>query len=347
MLPGLDLPRVTAWLTQQLPGASPPFGFRLISGGRSNLTFQAVDSNGLRLVLRRPPLGHVLESAHDMAREHRIISALAPTTIPVPTPRAFCADPSIIGAPFSVMDFVDGAIVRDRQDAEREIPEALRPAVGDAMIDVLASLHAVDPDAVGLGELGRRDRYLERQLRRWSRQWETAKSREIPAVERVHAVLAAGVPDQQRVAIVHGDYRIDNLVLAPDGSVAAVLDWELCTLGDPLADIGMLMVYWLAPGEDSEHVPTGTPTTAPGFASRESLLARYGERSGSDLSQINFYIAFSLWKLACIVEGMYARYRGGAMGEESEARVQRLGEQVSLLAERALAVLEGEPIERA
>jgi aminoglycoside phosphotransferase (APT) family kinase protein len=345
MLPGLDPSHITSWLTEQLPDTSPPFDFRFISGGRSNLTFLAVDSAGVRLVLRRPPLGHVLESAHDVAREYRIISALASTTIPVPTPRAFCADLSIIGAPFYVMDFVDGTIVRDRPDVIRDIPEALRPVVGDAVIDVLARLHTLEPDAAGLGELGRRDGYIERQLRRWHRQWEAAKTREIPAVEQVLALLGAGVPDQQRVSIVHGDYRIDNLVLAADGSVAAVLDWELCTLGDPLADVGMLMVYWLAAGEDIRHMLTGTPTTAPGFPTRESLLARYTAQTDTDLSQISFYIAFSLWKLACIAEGMYARYRGGAMGEESEARMQRLGEQVPLLAERALAELEGDQTE--
>lgn len=346
MLPGLDSPHLTAWLAEQVPDTSPPFQFRLISGGRSNLTFLAVDRTGIRLVLRRPPLGHVLESAHDMAREYRIISALASTTTPVPRPRAFCSDSGIVGAQFYVMDFVEGAIVRSRQDAERDIPQELRPAVGEALIDVLARLHDLDPDAVGLGTLGRRDGYIERQLRRWHRQWETAKTREIPAVEQALALLSASVPDQQRVAIVHGDYRIDNLVLAADGSVAAVLDWELCTLGDPLADVGMLMVYWLAPREDSRHMLTGTPTTVPGFATRESLLARYSDRTGSDLSQISFYIAFSLWKLACIAEGMYARYRGGAMGEESEARMQQLGEQVSLLADRSLAVLQGDQTER-
>lgn len=290
-------------------------------------------------MLRRPPLGHVLESAHDMAREHRIICALAETPIPVPTPRAYCDDLTVTGAPFYVMDFVDGTIVRDQAGAERDIPEAVRPAISETVIDVLAALHAVDPDIVGLGTLGRREGYVERQLRRWHRQWESIKSREIPAVDQAYELLSAAVPEQERVAIVHGDYRIDNLVLRDDGSVAAVLDWELCTLGDPLADVGMLMVYWVAAGEDTRHMLIGTPTAAPGFADRESLLHRYAQHTGADLSRINFYSALGLWKLACIGEGMYVRYRGGAMGDESQEAVQRLSGQVSLLAEQALAVL--------
>lgn len=345
-LPGLDQARVTAWLSAQLADCAPPLEFRLVSGGRSNLTFEAVDRDGRRFVLRRPPLGHVLQSAHDMGREYRIISALAQTEIPVPTPRAFCEDPDINGAPFYVMDFVDGTIVRDQAEAERGIPEMLRPLVSGAVVDVLADLHALDPDSVGLGTLGRKQGYVERQLRRWNQQWEAAKTRDIPVVDDVYRLLASNIPEQQRVAIAHGDYRIDNLVLRSDGSIAAVLDWELCTLGDPLADVGMLMVYWPHPGEDTRHMLIGTPTTAPGFADRESLLARYAARTGSDLSRIGYYTALGLWKLACIAEGMYARYRGGAMGDEAPATVERIGGQVSLLAERALAVLEADPHER-
>jgi aminoglycoside phosphotransferase (APT) family kinase protein len=339
LLPGLDARRVSGWLTKNVPGLEPPFSFRLVAGGRSNLTFAIGDARGRRLVLRRPPLGHVLESAHDMGREQRILSALANSRIPVPVPRGFCEDLGVNGAPFYVMDFVEGTIVRDQTAAEREIPKSLRQNVSEAAIDVLADLHALEPDQAGLSTLGRRDGYVERQLRRWYRQWVSAKSREIRAVERVHELLASDMPPQQRVSIVHGDYRLDNLVLRPDGSIAAVLDWELCTLGDPLADVGMLMVNWVAPGEDTSHMLIGAPTAARGFADRSSLLARYAQRTGCDLSRINYYTALGLWKLACIAEGMHVRYRTGAMGEQSQAAVDRLAGQVSLLAERALTVL--------
>lgn len=338
-LPGLDVPAVTEWAAEHLSGISPPLAIALVSGGRSNLTFEVVDKSGQRLALRRPPLGQVLESAHDMGREYRIISALAASQIPVPTPRGFCADAAVNGAPFYVMDFVPGVIVRDQAAAEQEIPSALRPVVSEAVIEVLAGLHALEPDDVGLGSLGRRDGYVERQLRRWQRQWETARSREIPAVDRAHALLAADVPSQQRVSIVHGDYRLDNLVLRPDGSIAAVLDWELCTLGDPLADVGMLMVNWLEAGEDASHMLIGTPTAVPGFAERATLLDRYAQRTGSDVSRINYYRALGLWKLACIAEGMYVRYRTGAMGEHTRDVIDRLAGQVSLLADRALEAL--------
>lgn len=339
---GFDEPRLLSWLLEQLPGLEPPLAFQLISGGRSNLTFTATDKAGRRLVLRRPPLGHVLESAHDMAREYRIISALAPTPIPVPTPRAFCDGGHVADAPFYVMDHVEGRIVRDQASAERDIPEPERAVVSAYVVDVLASLHAADPDELGLGGLGRREGYVERQLRRWYRQWTSAKRREIPAVDRVYELLCADIPSQQRVAVVHGDYRLDNLVLRPDGSIAAILDWELCTLGDPLADVGMLLVNWLQTGEDARHMLIGTPTRASGFADRPTLVRRYAEQTGLNVSRIGFYTALGLWKLACIAEGMYVRYLTGAMGDGDDEAASRLATQVGLLAERALAVLEDE-----
>jgi aminoglycoside phosphotransferase (APT) family kinase protein len=341
ILPGIDESRLTAWLKQQL-AITPPLRFRLISGGRSNLTFTVEDGGGRRLVLRRPPLGAVLESAHDMGREHRILSALSATTVPVPTPAAFCDDPAVNGAPFYVMDFVDGMIIRDSHDAERQLPAAIRPLLGDAIVDVLADLHALDPDAVGLGSLGRREGYIERQLRRWHGQWEQSKTRELPVVEDVYRRLSSTVPEQQRASIVHGDYRMDNLVLLPDGAVAAVLDWELCTLGDPLADLGMLILYWASPGEDTDALLSGTPTAIPGFADRSSLLQRYADRSGTDVSQVEFYMAFALWKLACIAEGIVARSRAGAMGPGQGETADWLAARVPLLAERARRVLDGD-----
>lgn len=340
-LPGLDPAAASAWLLEHVQELRAPVRFELISGGRSNLTFGVVDAAGRRVVLRRPPIGAVLESAHDMGREHRIITALSSTAVPVPTPRGLCDDPSVIGAPFYVMDHVEGAILRDAATATL-LPESLRKTVSHRLVDTLVDLHTLEPVAVGLGTLGRRDAYVERQLRRWNRQWEAVATRDLPVVTEVFVRLQEWIPTQARTSIVHGDYRLDNVVLAAGGSVAAVLDWELCTLGDPLADLGMLLAYWIEPGESAEHMLTGVPTTAPGFAGRREVLARYAERTGADVSQIGYYVALALWKLACIGEGIYARYRAGAMGAREEAYAEQVAGQVELLAHRARAVLDAD-----
>jgi aminoglycoside phosphotransferase (APT) family kinase protein len=336
---GIDVRRVSAWLGENIAGAEAPFTFRLIVGGRSNLTFEVRDANGRKMVLRRPPLGEILPSAHDMRREHRIISALETTAVPVPETLGLCADPDVNGGAFYVMRFAEGAILRDEAAVEATFEPARRVAIADSLIDSLCDLHLVDPDAVGLGDLSKREDYIGRQLRRWNRQYEASRSREVPEVEAAHRLLAERVPSQQRLAVVHGDYRIDNTVIAPDASVEAVLDWELCTLGDPLADLGLLLVYWLEPGEDGSFMLTGTPTVAPGFPDREYLLARYGERSGADLSEIDYYVAFGSWKLACIAEGILTRYSAGVMGDDSVS-LERLAAQTPLLAGMALDRLE-------
>jgi aminoglycoside phosphotransferase (APT) family kinase protein len=339
---GIARDKVDPWLADRVGGAAPPFDYRLIAGGRSNLTYAVVDRGGRRFVLRRPPLGHVLESAHDMGREHRIISALAPTAVPVPAPLAFCADPAVNDAPFYVMDFVDGVVLDDAQDAERHLDEAARARASRSLIDVLVELHAVDPDAVGLGDLGRKDGYVERQLRRWQAQFEKSKSRDIPAMDEVHRRLASHVPPQRRTAIVHGDYRLGNCLVGPDGAVRAVLDWELCTLGDPLADLGWTVAWWAEPGESSDHLRPSVPSMVPGFATRSALVERYTERSGADAGELHFYVALAYWKLACISEGVHARYRAGVMGAEATSADQEaFGDRVQTLADAALGMCEG------
>jgi aminoglycoside phosphotransferase (APT) family kinase protein len=335
---GIDEPSVSAWLATRL-SVTPPLRFQLISGGRSNLTYGVSDATGRRLVLRRPPLGSVLESAHDMGREHRILAALGGTSVPVPSGLALCSDPDVNGAPFYVMDFVDGMVIRDELDADRLLTGAARAALGTTVVDVLAELHALDPTAVGLGSLGRPQGYVERQLHRWHRQWEQSRTREIPSIDAVHDRLLSAIPKQQRVSIVHGDYRIDNLVIRPDGSVAAVLDWELCTLGDPLADLGMLALYWVGPDEDRAFLLSGTPTAAPGFTDRHAVLERYAQRTGLDVGEVEYYIALALWKLACIAEGIVARSRSGAMGHGQREMADLLTDRVPLLADRAQALL--------
>ncbi|MHB8671814.1 MAG: phosphotransferase family protein, partial [Acidimicrobiales bacterium] len=243
--------------------------------------------------------------------------------------------------PFYVMSFVDGYILRDAAQSAEVLDLEGRRRAGESLVDVLADIHAVDPDAVGLGDLGRREGYLARQLRRWYGQWEQSKTRDLPAVERVHDRLLATVPEQGPATIVHGDYRLDNTLLGGDGRVRAVLDWEICTLGDPLADLGLLMVYWADPG--SEPIALGlSPTTAEGFATRADLRSRYAERTGRDLSGLDYYVAFGYWKLACILEGVYARYVAGAMGRDGTDFSAFAG-QVAALADAAEATLDAMP----
>ena len=307
---GIDAAGVTTWLQAHASDVTPPLHFSLIAGGRSNLTYTVTDSSGARFVLRRPPLGPLLPSAHDMGREHRIMTALAGSPVPVPPVVGLATDESVTGAPFYVMRFVDGLILRD-PDVVEPVPESVRWAASESLVDVLADLHTVEPDDVGLGDLGRRDGYVERTLRRWRGQWEKSKSREIPLIEELAERLAADIPPAGPARIVHGDYRLDNcIVSADDGAVRAVLDWELCTLGDPLADLGQLLMYWAEP-DDEFSALFWAPTRAPGFPGRKEVTARYAARSGRDLSDLDFFIALAYWKGACILEGVYVRYASG------------------------------------
>ena len=242
-----------------------------------------------------------------------------------------CEDESVNGAPFYVMEFVEGPILRGLAEAEIFPEESERRAIGERVADTLVAIHAVDPDAVGLGDLGRKEDYVARQLRRWQGQWEKSKTRELAAIDSVHERLAARIPEQGPATIVHGDYRLDNMILTPTGEVAAVVDWELCTLGDPLADVGLLMVYWPDPGE--EVTSLGQPANlAPGFPTREELRRRYAERSGRDLSELDFYVALGYWKLAIILEGVYARYAAGQYGKVDQG-IQQFATVVESLAD--------------
>jgi len=339
---GIDADAVTAWFGEHVPGVVPPLTFELITGGHSNLTYRVTDTEGTRWVLRRPPLGHVLATAHDMSREHRILSALAPTAVPVPSVVGLSPDDSVNGAPFYVMDFVDGRIIRNSMEAEPLSLEERR-STSDSLIDVLCAIHAVDLDEVGLSDLGRHDSYIERQLKRWHGQWEKSKTRELPSIDSVFDTLSSSIPPQGPATIVHGDYRLDNCMIAPDkGEVAAVLDWEICTLGDPLADVGLLVVYWGDRERAVAGVP-GTPTLLDGFATPSELLDRYATATGRDLTDIGYYVAFGYWKLACIIEGVYARYIGGAMGDADKEAFAPFAQQVELLADLALEQLNKGP----
>ncbi len=311
---GIDASALESWFAANVAGAAPPLSFERIAGGHSNLTYRVTDSSGGSWALRRPPLGKRLGSAHDMTREHRVVSALGSTDVPVAPVVGLCEDESVNGAPFYVMEFVEGPVLRGLGEAEVFPDESDRRAIGERVADTLVAIHAIDPDAVGLGELGRKQDYVARQLHRWQGQWEKSKTRELPVVDRVHEWLAARIPAQGPATLVHGDYRLDNMILTESGEVAAVLDWELCTLGDPLADVGQLVCYW--PDRSEEPVGLGLPANlAPGFPTREELIGRYAERSGRDLSDLDFFVALGYWKLAIIIEGVYARYTAGGYGK--------------------------------
>ncbi len=332
---GINVEAVTAWLRERRPEVVAPLRFDVIAGGRSNLTYLLTDGADRRFVLRRPPLHSVLESAHDVAREARLMTALADSPVPVPPVVGVEATADVNGAPFFVMDHVDGIIARDRAAGEQLLTEAQRGSASAALVDTLVALHGVDVEAVGLGDLARHQGYVERQLRRWAGQLEKGSTRELPLLAEVGTRLAADVPVQQRVSIVHGDYRLDNLILSHDATrVEAVLDWELCTLGDPLADVGLLQVYWAEAGAD-EMLPLGDmPTVLPGFWSRRQVIDAYDAATELDLSELDYYVAFGFWKLAIILEGVFQRFSAGAY-EHTDEGVLAMGQVVHELAERA------------
>ncbi|CAB4876493.1 unannotated protein [freshwater metagenome] len=338
-VPGIDVPSVTAWLQAHVSGAHAPFTFTVIAGGHSNLTFAVTGADGSRYVLRRPPLGHVLASAHDMGREHRIISGLQDSRVPVAPALGYCDDPAVNGVPFYVMGFVDGHVIRDGATAMAVLSPDARRHASESIVDTMAAIHAVDLGDAGLDDLGKHDGYIARQLKRWYSNWNSQKTRELPAVDLVHDGLLQRIPAQGPATIVHGDYRLDNCMVNDHGDVIAVLDWEICTLGDPLADLGLLMVYWTGPGDDASAW-TGSSTSSPGFLDRADLAERYGRITGRDLSQLDFYIAFAYWKLACILEGVYSRYLGGALGDRDPAELLPFKLQVDGAAAKAAEALE-------
>jgi aminoglycoside phosphotransferase (APT) family kinase protein len=329
----IDQPNLEAWFSEHIRGAAPPLSFERISGGRSNLTYAVADGAGTRWALRRPPLGKRLASAHDMAREHRIISALQGTDVPVPPVVGLCEDDSVNGAPFFVMEFVDGPILRSRTEAEQSFDEDQRRSIGERVVDTLVAIHGTDPDRVGLGDLGRREDYVARQLRRWHGQWVKSKTHEVALIDDVHSRLEARIPEQGPATIVHGDYRLDNMILSEAGEVAAVVDWELCTLGDPLADLGMLLVYWSEAGDELTPL-FEAPTTAAGFLARDEVRDRYARLSGRDVSGIDFYVALAWWKLGIILQGVYARSAAGQYGKPDEG-IERFANIVGQLAKAA------------
>ena len=314
-LPGLDLAAVLRWLAANTDDViDQTASARLIAGGRSNLTY-LLDDGHRQIVVRRPPLGHVLATAHDMSREYRIIKALAPTPVPVPAALGLCDDPSVNGAPFYAMSFVDGLVVRADTIVTEGLTEPDRHQLATSMMTVLADLHEVDATAVGLGDFGRPAGFMARQLTRWGKQLDASRSRDLPGIDRLRDDLGARIPESKSSGIVHGDYRLDNLVVAPpaaaDGlTVRGVLDWEMATLGDPLADLGLLLAYWdvLSPMDSRVVQNVGV---AQGFPGGAALAGWYRERRDLDLTELPWYEAFGLFKLAVILEGIHYRHQLG------------------------------------
>ena len=310
---GYDVANVEAWIAEHVDGLTPPFRWTRLQGGHSNLTYRIDDSADRAAVIRRPPMGELLPKAHDMSREWALISALGPTPVPVPAALGFCEDPAVTGAWFYVMGLVEGRPLYSSDDTREWVPESQRRTLGWSFIDVLADLHALDPDDIGLGELGKKENYVGRQLKTWYRSWTAssdAANYDHPLAHELQKYLVDNVPEQGPARVVHGDYGVHNCLSSADSVIVAVLDWEISTLGDPLADLAYALNQWAEPG-DPMPVRDAAPTAVPGFPTRAEMAARYAERTGRDINGLDYYIGFNWWKSACIVQGVYARYLEG------------------------------------
>ncbi|MEV4974187.1 phosphotransferase family protein [Streptomyces scopuliridis] len=335
--PGLDPEQLRGHLDRALPGlVSGPLDARLIEGGRSNLTYTVTDSADPvhRWVVRRPPLGHVLATAHDMKREYRVIEALYPTAVPVPEPLLLCEDESVLGAPFYVMEYVAGTPYRTAEQLAPLGPERTRAAVL-ALVDTLVELHAVDPVAVGLADFGRPDGFLDRQLRRWGKQLDASRDRELAGIDELHAALGRSLPRSPAPTVIHGDYRLDNVLLGEDDRIKAVLDWEMSTLGDPLTDLGLLVMY--SARLELTGSPISTTAGAAGHPAPAELIERYAAGSGRDTSAISWYTAFAWFKLAVILEGIHYRY---TLGRTVGPGFDRIGALVPVFIQHGLTTLQ-------
>ena len=337
---GYNVEAVEQWIRKKVPSLTPPLEWTRLEGGHSNLTYRLEDARGGAAVIRRPPLGELLPKAHDMSREWALISALGPTAVPVPEALGFCEDPTVTGKWFYVMGLVDGHPLYNSDDTKDRVPEEDRALLSDSFIDVLADLHGLDPDATGLGGLGKKDSYIRRQLKTWYRSWTSSiagADYDDPRVHELQEYFLANLPVQGKARVVHGDYGLHNCLVGPDSTIAAVVDWEISTLGDPLADLAYALNPFPDPADDLAIDPEAA-TAPPGFLPRSEMAARYAARTGRDLSKLDYYVGFNRWKSACIVHGVYARYMEGKKSTEGvdlDATRERI--QLSLtLAEQAV-----------
>ncbi|MFC9457133.1 phosphotransferase family protein [Streptomyces sp. NPDC056983] len=336
--PGLDLDQLRGHLDRERPGlVAGPLSGRVIEGGRSNLTYIVGDGSST-WVVRRPPLGHVLATAHDMKREYRVISALNPTSVPVPETLLMCEDDGVLGAPFYVMEYVAGTPYRTADQLAQLGPQRTRAAVL-GLVDTLVDLHAVDPAEVGLADFGRPEGFLDRQLRRWGKQLDASRNRELAGVDELHAALGRSLPTSPAPTVVHGDYRLDNVLINEDADgvdrIKAVLDWEMSTLGDPLTDLGLLVMY--SAKLEVPDSPVSTTAAAAGHPDPAEIIERYAARSGRDVSAVSWYTAFAWFKLAVILEGIHYRY---TLGQTVGAGFDRIGELVPVFIDHGLTTLQ-------
>ncbi|MBX3437010.1 MAG: phosphotransferase family protein [Planctomycetaceae bacterium] len=310
----LDVARLEPYLLEHLPGSNAPLTIEQFPSGYSNLTY-LLRLGDQELVLRRPPFGNQVKSAHDMGREYRVLSRLCKVYAPAPRPLLHCDDPTIIGDAFYVMERRRGVILRKPTPPPElaDHPDLVR-RLCESFIDNLAALHTLDYAAAGLGDLGRPDGYVERQVTGWSKRYADAKTDDYPEVEQLSEWVQANRPDDSGAALVHNDYKYDNIVLDAHDltQIVAVLDWEMATIGDPLMDLGSSLAYWVEPGDaPTEHARAFGPTMARGSLTRRELLEAYAARTGADVSNMMFYYCFGLFKLAAIIQQIYARYRRG------------------------------------
>ncbi len=333
LLPGLDLDRLSTWFVGEAGLQAAPLSARLIAGGRSNLTYEVTDGESV-WILRRPPLGHILTGAHDMAREHRVMSALRGTAVPVPSIHAICSDASVMGAPFYLMERVEGTPYRNADELKRLGPSRTR-SIALELVDTLATLHQVDPGAIGLTGFGRPEGFLERQLRLWKKQLDASYRRDLPAADELYRRLVVAVPRESAARIVHGDYRLDNLLVDDNDRATALLDWEMATLGDPLTDLALMVLYQRL--GDELRVAVGTDAaTAPGFLTEQEVLDRYAGRVDHDLSGFGFYLGLAAFKLSAIVEGIHYRY---LHGQTVGGGFDRVGDAIHAVLDAGLTAL--------
>jgi aminoglycoside phosphotransferase (APT) family kinase protein len=336
--PLLILDRVEAFLDEHGLGSGPVRAGRIGEGGGSNFSF-LLEREGARLVLRRPPRPPLPPSAHDLAREARLQLALAPQGVRLPTIRAICEDEGLLGVPFYVADFVDGHVVTRALPPGLE-SEAARRRLGLDLVDALVEIHAVDVNEPAVADFARPGSYLERQVRRFSQLWEVNQTRELPAVPAVAAWLAGTLPEPLPPAVVHGDYRLGNMIVAPGdpSHIVAVLDWELGAIGDPRADVGYLLATYSEPGGETNPLGTSPITASPGFPTKQELIEHYVERSGRDVEPLGWFQALALWKAAVFCEAIYGRFIRGELPAD-DARAARFETGVPLLAETALGLV--------
>ena len=338
---GIRLPETEDWIGANTREIEPPFEWSRLTGGTSNLTYAIADKHGRRAVVRRPPTGKLLPKAHDMEREHKILYGLAPTPVPVARPFALCSDREVTGAPFYVMEFCEGVSISDPAGEHVNMSMASRPRIGESMVNAMVELHKLEPADVGLGDLGRPEAYVERQLKRWfdsfQRSHEAAQI-DLPAIPRAFEVLSARIPEQGPARVCHGDYGAHNILVADEGDVVAITDWEISTLGDPLADITYFIRGWA--GEEvssADEFLDGRPDE--GYHTRRELIAQYESLTGRELKDLWYYIAFNNFKICCIVQGVYARFQGGVRGTQG-LNLDDMRERIIRLADATTRSLE-------